>query len=312
MKHSLQELLICPNCLPQENRLSLQIDQEHKDDILTGQLRCHACARIYPIQEGIAYLDPWSSPETGSGSKYETPQVIASYLWSHYADLLPDPEASSAYQSWVQQLLPHQGFSLDIGAAVGRFVFQMADKCDFALGVDNSVAFIKTARELMLQGQKTFHLPVEGRLTREVVLQLPEHWQRSKTDFLVANAQALPFSSSCFASLASLNMLDKLPDPLAHLQEMDRTAKEKGVQCLISDPFSWSTDAAQEDLWLGGTENGKFAGLGIDNVQALLQSSNGYFSRPWTVKNQDQIWWKIRTHANHFELIRSCFVHAAR
>ncbi|MFW6217318.1 MAG: SAM-dependent methyltransferase, partial [Desulfohalobiaceae bacterium] len=117
---------------------------------------------------------------------------------------------------------------------------------------------------------------------------------------------------SCFASLASLNMLDKVPDPLAHLQEIDRAAKERDVQCLISDPFSWSTDTAQEDLWLGGTEHGKFPGLGIDNVQALLQSSNGYFSRPWTVKNQDQIWWKIRTHANHFELIRSCFVHAAR
>ncbi|MFO8033527.1 MAG: methyltransferase domain-containing protein [Desulfohalobiaceae bacterium] len=312
MKHAVKELLICPNCLPEENRLQTQISQEQDQDILTGQMRCPACARVYPIQQGIAYLDPRHGPDSGSRSKYETPSVLASYLWSHFADLLQDPEASLAYRHWVDLVQPHPGLCLDIGAAVGRFVLEMAAKCDFALGVDNSVAFVKTARELLLQGSITFCLPMEGHLSREVRLELPPAWPRDKAEFIVADAQALPFASSCFASLSSLNMLDKVSGPLRHLQEMDRVAQEKGVQCLISDPFSWSAEASRPELWLGGRQQGQFPGLGLDNVQGLLQSNNGYLSLPWTIQARDHVWWKLRTHANHFELIRSCYIQAKR
>ena len=33
---------------------------------------------------------------------------------------------------------------------------------------------------------------------------------------------------------------------------------------------------------------------------------------PWRVAGRGSAWWKIRTHVNHFELIRSCFVKAER
>ncbi|HBZ54972.1 MAG TPA: SAM-dependent methyltransferase, partial [Syntrophobacteraceae bacterium] len=57
---------------------------------------------------------------------------------------------------------------------------------------------------------------------------------------------------------------------------------------------------------------GPYSGRGIDNVMALLQGEDRQLLPAWRIRQQGHVWWKIRTHANHFELIRSCFVTADR
>jgi hypothetical protein len=93
---------------------------------------------------------------------------------------------------------------------------------------------------------------------------------------------------------------------------MHRLAAKQNAQFLFSDPFSWSEDAADQANWLGGTERGPYSGKGIENIMALLTNKTNGWSPPWRIENHGHIWWKIRTHANHFELIRSCFVKAVR
>jgi hypothetical protein len=106
--------------------------------------------------------------------------------------------------------------------------------------------------------------------------------------------------------------VDKIPFPIKHLTEMNRVARQHGAQFVFSDPFSWSQDVAEEKNWLGGRNNGTFSGRGMDNVIALLKGQEGILRPPWEIEDQGHIWWKIRTHRNHFELIRSCFVKAHR
>ena len=106
--------------------------------------------------------------------------------------------------------------------------------------------------------------------------------------------------------------MEKVPDPLLHLAEANRVLREKDSMFLFSDPFSWSSDIAEEKYWLGGTEKGKYSGRGINNVFSLLQGKDGEISPIWTVEKEGDIWWKIRNHRNHFELIRSCFIKAIR
>jgi hypothetical protein len=84
------------------------------------------------------------------------------------------------------------------------------------------------------------------------------------------------------------------------------------AQFLFSDPFSWSTEVAPPGDWLGGTPDGPYAGRGRDNVIALLEGRLGALSPPWQVESHGPIWWKIRTHSNHFEMIRSCYIKARR
>ncbi len=313
MKKNLLDLLICPRCLPQEFPLHEVTREVSRNDIVEGVLRCGHCSAQYSIREGIAFLEPYpSSHEYRSNNRYETPQVVSSYLWSHFADLLEDPDAAQAYLAWADRMTPHTGLSLDAGAAVGRFTFEMARKCDFAIGFDNAVAFIRTARELMTRRTATLELIEEGRLKSRVPLSFPEHWKTDNCEFIVADALALPFRTGLFDSVSSLNIVDKVPDPLTHLQEINRVARPQSAQCLFSDPFSWSADVAPPSQWLGGTEEGEFAGRGHDNVMALLEGRLGKLSPTWQVQDHGKIRWKIRTHSNHYESIRSCYVKAIR
>jgi hypothetical protein len=188
----------------------------------------------------------------------------------------------------------------------------MARKCEFVIGLDNSVAFISAARELMIERRMKLVLPDEGHLTLEAHLQLPPEWTTSNMEFIVADAQALPFPSNLFSSAASLNMVDKVPLPMAHLKESNRVVADAEAQFLLSDPFSWSVEAATEPNWLGGLRTGAFAGHGLQNIAAMLEDDHGPMRPQWAIDHRGHVWWKIRTHSNHFELIRSCCIKASR
>ncbi len=312
MKTRLADMLICPSCLPLEIGLELRVEQETEGDILQGRLTCSHCGRDFPIQDGLADLDPGREDRPRTDSKYEKPTVLSSYLWSHFGDILRDDQASTAYAQWSELMHPHSGMCLDIGTAVGRFAFDMAQKCDSVVGLDNSVTFIRAARDLMLHRQRALSLPDEGRLVLEKELHLPKDWTTANVEFLVADAQALPFRSNTFSSAASLNMVDKVPRPLAHLTESNRVVADRGAQFLLSDPFSWSEEAAREEDWLGGLDTGPFAGHGLENIIAMLQNGHAPLHPPWSIEHQGHVWWTIRTHSNHFERIRSRCVKASR
>ena len=312
MKRALLDFLVCPSCVPREFYLRVRIAEEVREDIREGHLTCEHCGKAYPIRDGIAFLEPPDPGQTKPENRYETGPVLSSYLWSHYGDLLQDPEASDAYTQWADLMKASPGICLDIGCAVGRFTFEMSRKSDFVVGLDNSVSFIRAARELMLNRRTKVALREEGLLAREVILRLPDGWDRAKVEFVVGDALALPFVSNGFSSVASLNLVDKVALPLKHLLEMNRVAKDSGTQFLLSDPFSWSTEAAREENWLGGKASGPYSGRGLDNITALLIGEKGELGPEWRIETKGDVQWKIRTHANHFELIRSHFVKAAR
>ena len=52
--------------------------------------------------------------------------------------------------------------------------------------------------------------------------------------------------------------------------------------------------------------------LHLDIQAGMLADPAGELAPAWQVDESGHVWWKIRTHANHYELIRSCFVRASR
>lgn len=312
MKKRLLELIICPHCLPSEYPLAADILQESKGDIETGTLRCPHCDALFPIAEGVALLDPFETDRQKAANKYETDEVVSSYLWSHYGEVLGDEQASQAYSTWAGLMQPQGGIALDAGAAVGRYTFELTTCCDFVVGIDTSHAFIRVARRLMRERFLVTPLKDEGLLTREVTICLPEAWRSDKVEFVVANALALPFRKKTFALFASLNLVDKVPSPIGHLREMNRVTRDSDSQFLLSDPFSWSIDVAPVEEWLGGKAEGCYGGKGLANIAALLSDGRGELAPAWRVNKPGEVWWKIRTHSNHYELIRSQYIHACR
>jgi len=245
-------------------------------------------------------------------ARYEKATIVSSYLWSHFADLARDPDADPAYRRWSELLEESGGFALDAGCSVGRFTFEMARKAKCAIGVDTSRAFVHAARCIMRRRRLEADITVEGLLTEPLRFEMPEDWDTERVEFIVADALALPFPAGCFTTAATLNLVDKVPDPLAHLREMDRVTRDAGAHLLFSDPFSWSEDCSERQKWLGGTVEGPFAGRGAQHVRNLLQGENGHLKPPWNIDREGEVWWKIRNHKNHFELIRSCYIKASR
>lgn len=312
MHKQLLDYLICPACLPKEQALDCQTKEQEGADILQASLSCPSCTTEFSITDGVGILTLANEQQESGDNKYEQDEVVSSYLWSHYGDLLKDDNWSDAYPHWSKQITPTSGLGLDLGGAVGRFAFELAGKCDFAVGVDNSLAFIQTARKLLRDGKIAVHLKEEGTISREETIQLPKQWQKARVEWIVADALHLPFRKNSAAVVTSLNLIDKVPHPLQHLQEMDRVSAGQGAQLLLSDPFSWSEEVASPDEWLGGKEKGEYAGFGLDNVATLLTNAGDHFNGAWEQGEKGHVWWKIRTHRNHYELIRSCYLKTTR
>ena len=313
MKQFLLPHLICPACLPGEIQLEASAKLMVEDDIVTGELYCKKCTRRFPIKDGIAILLPEpNSYSSGGQLRYEESDTVNRYLWSHYADLMGCSEGSDANDAWARCLVSKASYSFDAGCAVGRLTFEMASRSNGAVGCDLSLNFIRTARRLAHERCYTFSLPLEGNLREKFQCELPANLRSDNVEFVVANALALPFIRGTFQQTSSLNLLDRVNYPLAHLYEMNRVAQSSGASFLFADPFSWSSAAAPEEKWLGGTTTGKYAGRGLDNVRALLTGKDKVLTPAWKISREGNITWTMRSHSNHRELINSEFLLAER
>ena len=312
MKTFLLQHLICPACLPRECNLVVKthkIDRRYNDDIISGELVCPKCNRIFPIKEGVAYLQ---ANQDSRGTRYEDPDMVDRYLWSHYSDLLEPPQADVPPFFWSSCLTQTPAASFDAGCAVGRLVLEMGRSGNMAVGCDLSGSFIRTARNLMKTRRCRFSLPLEGKIRETFTVLLPESWQTDNIDFIVADAQALPFSRGIFQQVSSLNLLDRVPHPLAHLYEINRVAAPTDASLLFADPFSWLTSPAPEERWLGGTISGPYSGRGNDNVRDLLLGKNSIMMPAWNIAHSGRHEWQIPTHRNHSEHIISDYMVAKR
>lgn len=313
MKTFLLPYLICPNCLPKEHALQLLSGTEADNDISNGVLHCCRCKQHYPIQDGIANLVPGPDGATCGGQwRYEDQELTSRYLWSQYGDLLGEQTRQQATETWVDLTLRHGAAAFEAGCAMGRLTFELANRFEVSIGCDLSHNFIKTARRLARSRKLSFSLPQEGKLTESFELQLPDDWQTSNVEFILADALRLPFAANSFDQVASLNLLDRVSYPLAHLYEMNRVARNQHSCFLFADPFSWTTSAAPEERWLGGTSDGPYPGHGLENVRALLQGKDSILKPAWQITNCGSQAWRMRTHCRHYEVITSDFLVAQR
>ncbi|WP_300158011.1 methyltransferase domain-containing protein [Solidesulfovibrio sp.] len=303
MLEAVMKLLVCPGCLPEEYGLELRADRREGDDVIAGTLTCPACGAAYAIADGVADLVPGHAAVPEAQARYDEERLAASYLWAHFADLWDDPEATPAYAAWLTALGDCSGPALDAGCAVGRFTLELAARTGLAVGVDLSRNFVTLARRIARQGGLAFDAPWQGLLTTRFSCELPQRLPRGTVEFVRADALALPFARGRFGTVASLNVLDKLPKPRRHIEECRRVCAAPAT-LLVADPFSWSPDIAAPEDWIGGRPD---AGESGPCLAKLLADAPG-----WTARQAESVAWTIRDHKNRFERIRSETVVARR
>ncbi|BBO90978.1 methyltransferase domain-containing protein [Desulfosarcina ovata] len=309
MKKWVADKLICPQCLDAEIALNLTVREADAEDVLDGEMTCPQCGSIYPIQQGIAVLLPEKTRIILNDHRgYNAPGMLSAYLWSHFGDLLKDPDATQAYQVWSAGFTPTAGDALDVGCAVGRLSFDLAATHDHVIGLDTSIAFIRKAREILTRKEISFDLIVEGHITEPRTHRFNESHDFSRVDFIVADALALPFRTRAFATTAAINLLEKVPDPLKHLTEINRVLRDRSAMFLFSDPFSWDETVSPPERWLSGNGNAQYSARGIDTMRRIFAGEFGVFDPPLGIADDGNVAWKIRKTENLWEHITSQYL----
>ncbi|KAH9254887.1 5-histidylcysteine sulfoxide synthase [Batrachochytrium salamandrivorans] len=178
---------------------------------------------------------------------YETPELATQYLDLHFA--LPDPNHPLKFASGfpkrcadlvIKHSIGKNNRALDVGCAVGGSTFALTQHFNNVLGVDFSQSFIDLANTMKQTGQVNgFHS--SGIPTR--------------AEFIKGDACALQLDDEQFDAVLAANLLCRLPQPLAFLNQLPKLVKPGGIVVLVS-PYSWLVEYTPNlNNWLGEVGN---------------------------------------------------------
>jgi ubiquinone/menaquinone biosynthesis C-methylase UbiE/uncharacterized protein YbaR (Trm112 family) len=193
MNARLAKILVCPHC---RAGLSLTINGQKGEKIISGNFRCEACGAQYPILDGIprfvsseAYASSfsfewkrWRRTQFDTASRKSSENAFTASTGARPAD-------------WAGKLI------LDAGCGSGRYMEVVARHGGEVVGVDLSLA-IEVAQENL------GHLP--------------------NCHFIQADLFALPFPGNCFDNFYSIGVLHHTPDTRRAFIQLVRTLKPSG------------------------------------------------------------------------------------
>ena len=210
---------------------------------------------------------------------YESDELLQQYLLFHYgegADQLPwsaGPRTALGFpqrcvaEGIVPSRLPSSARALDIGCAVGRAAFALAEIFEEVVGIDYSAAFIGAANELLEQGQIAGCVVEAGRITREVLFRRPSR-PRGQLLFETGDAQALRPELGSFDAVLAANLLCRLAQPQRFLARLPFLVRPGG-QLVITTPNTWLESFTAREFWLGATPE---TGEPLEALRARLEA----------------------------------------
>jgi SAM-dependent methyltransferase len=248
-------------------------------------------------------------------------RFLSHYAPDHYGDLDPDPCPGTAPTAPITQLvaaaveamgplgaLPAGPTGLplvaDLGCGVGRGSFALAAATGgLVVGVDLNLAMLQLASRALRRGRARYPVRRVGMVYswREHPVDLPG---AERVDFWMADAHALPFGDASLGLVTSLNLIDCLGDPAAHLRELDRITAPGGKLALCT-PYDWSPNATAAPGWIGGhSQRATDGGASEPRARALfggplmprLRLQAEVHALPWQLRVHDRSTMHYQTH----------------
>jgi len=321
------------------------------DDILEGALVCPApgCRFEFPIVDGVPilvagvrdlvaaqigemrarddlspYAESLLGDASGPGSDFDRGRYyLSTYARSHWGDL--DPERPTPAAATVAALLGHalallpappRGAWLDVGCSVGRTTFELAAAGDdLVLGVDTNLAMLRVARAALYERRVRYPLRRVGVVydRREVAVAVAPG-AAARVDFWACDATALPLDAGSVAGAVSLNVLDCVPSPLAHLVELGRVVRTGG-DVLLSTPYDWSIGATPLEAWLAGhSQRAPHRGDSASELRRILSADDAAQAHTGLaiVAERDDVPWQVYIHERASMHYRAHLVRAVR
>ena len=208
MKRSSFALLACPTC---HTRLALQADQA--DPVESGNLRCAACQRDYPIIKGIPHFIQ-AAELNGLNRRFAT--LYDRFAWAYpvfmaVAFAVIGMSEEGARREILDRLEPGGGRVLEVSIGPGVNLPYLVKRPDVGeiFGLDISL----------------------GQLRR---CQSYTHRKGWSVDLFLGNAEQLPFQDAGFDSLFHIGGINFFNDKKKAIEEMIRVARS-GARILIAD-----------------------------------------------------------------------------
>ena len=88
---------MCPSCA---GKLSLSVKETQDAEIITGELGCNSCSRLFPILRGVPRF---SDLETVASDKQETAENFG-WQWTHFTQ--EDTRYADQFLGWLQPVTP--------------------------------------------------------------------------------------------------------------------------------------------------------------------------------------------------------------
>ncbi len=228
---------------------------------------------------------------------YETPKLLAEYLLFHYGkdeEVLPwsfGPKTAlgfatrSVTELLDRSIVPANAHALDLGCAVGRSCYELADVAADVLGMDYSYAFIQAAEMLRLEGRLAYLRHDEAAANTELVALRPKHGDADRIHFEQGDAMNLREDLGSFDIVHAANLLCRLTEPKQLLDRLPSLVKSGG-QLLLTTPCTWLEEFTPSSNWPQGST--------FDWLQCEL-------SDHFTLAHRADLPFLIREHARKFQ-----------
>lgn len=220
-------------------------------------------------------LTPMSNP-------YETDELVSQYLDFHYGDdYFQVPNFAKACAELcigaarTSGIAGAGGVALDLGCAVGRSTFELANYFDQVVGLDFSARFIASAVELQQAGIKRYLIREEGELVSYKEIKLAELGLDGAADhcqFMQADACNLNEKFIGYDLVFAGNLIDRLYAPKKFLA-MIHARMNRGGLLILASPYTWLEEYTKRQEWLGGFKDASGENFTtLDGLKAILGS----------------------------------------
>ena len=334
---------LCPACVThhrQEEPLQLgKVVHATEHEVLEGTLVCGRpeCGSVYPIIDGIPilvadlahYLNQhaheilWRNDldhvlqscigdALGAGVVFDNNRhYLSAYVDGHYRDmdpLLAELSAEAPVMRFLaDDLESAPGPKLDVGCSVGRITFELGIRApsETVLGIDLNFTMLRFARRLTQSEAVPYPRKRVGVVYDHHAISYPASHGASNVDFWACDACALPFSEESFGQVTSLNVLDCVPSPTQHLQEILRLLRPEG-RALLSTPFDWSAPVTPMHAWLGGhSQHNEWHGESSEILFETLGLLKDHEESHFEIQSKRDIPWEVRIHQRNTALYHS-------
>ena len=192
---------------------------------------------------------------------YESTRTLGEYLLFHFGsreEQFPWAEgpldALDFPRRTVEELVDSTSSienALDVGCAVGRSSFVLAELADSVLGVDYSSSFIDAAKSISEFGELNYEYHEEAdrwNKGKAIIDKIPDNLQ-----FEVGDACNLRDDLGSFNLVHAANLLCRLPDPQTFLARLTELVSPGG-QLLLTTPFTWLEEFTPRERWVNGED----------------------------------------------------------